>query len=74
MDTFPIENRAGLSADAFALLEATLRGHRSMKHAFDCWLAQTPPLVADDMITQDEFSHDFVFRLGADRYLVYDAT
>ena len=65
MEPFPAENRAQLSADAFARLSALLRGHWA--------LAQAPPIVPD-MITQDEFSHDFVLRLPDGLYLAYDST
>lgn len=73
MESFPVENRAGLSAEAFASLAATLRGHRSMKHVLDWALAHSPPIVPD-MITQDEFSHDFLLRFSNDVWLVYDST
>jgi hypothetical protein len=74
MEPFPIENRAQLSAEDFAALATVLRGHHSMKHVLDWAAQQSPSMLPGDMITQDEYSHDFLFRLAEDRYLVYDST
>lgn len=73
MEPFALENRAQVSAETLAPLEALLRGHRSMKHVLDWALTQAPPLVPD-MVTQDEFSHDFLLRLPNGLYLAYDST
>ncbi len=71
---FPIENRAALPADEFARLAAVVAGHTSMKHAFDWLLSRSPPVVPADMVTQDEYSHDFVCPLPGGAWLVYDST
>jgi hypothetical protein len=70
----PVENRAGLSAEDFARIARAVAGHRSMKHALDWLLAQAPPLDLTDMVTQDEFSHDFLVACPAGLWLVYDST
>lgn len=74
MNLFPIENRAGLVAAAFADLAATLVGHRSFKTALDWGFARTPPLVLVDVLAQDEFSHDGILSGLGDLWLVYDMT
>jgi hypothetical protein len=72
--TFPIENRAGLDANAFAALSAILAEQRSFKHALDWALNRTPPLRLEDVLAQDEFSHDGMIS-GLDQlWLVYDMT
>ncbi|MGL4555346.1 MAG: hypothetical protein ACRC33_29615 [Gemmataceae bacterium] len=58
--TIPVENRAGLSAEAFAPLEAALREQSSMRRAMAWWFAHQPPLSPAGMITQDEFSYDLL--------------
>jgi hypothetical protein len=37
------------------------------------WLSRDPPRLVVDVVKQDEFTQDVVFRDG-DRYLVYDTT
>jgi hypothetical protein len=69
----PVENRAGLPDERFAELARFVGRHRSIKHALDWLLRQDPPLALDDMVTQDEFSHDFLANLG-DCWLAYDTT
>jgi hypothetical protein len=70
----PIENRAGLSPEQFAAIARAVAGHRSMKHALDWLLGQAPPLELTDMVTQDEFSHDFLVAYPGGLWLVYDST
>ena len=70
----PVENRAGLPEDDFARLAGAVAGHRSMKHALDWLMAHVPPLELTDMVTQDEFSHDFVVAYPGGLWLVYDST
>lgn len=72
--TFPIENRAGLPAEAFERLAGALARQRSIKHAVD-WLAgHEPPLAPVGMVTQDEFSHDILVAYPGGLWLVYDST
>jgi hypothetical protein len=70
----PIENRARLPAGDFDRLAGTVAGHRSMKHALDWLLGHIPPLRLTDMLTQDEFSHDFLVAYPGGLWLVYDST
>ncbi len=72
--TFPIENRADLAPDTFARLAALLVGQRSIKHAIDWLVSHNPPLTLADMLTQDEYSHDFLVPYPGGLWLVYDAT
>jgi hypothetical protein len=70
----PVENRAGLPAEDFAPVARAVVGHRSMKHALDWLLGHSPPLELTDMVTQDEFSHDFLVAYPGGLWLVYDST
>lgn len=71
---FPVENRAGLSPEAFAGLAAVVARHTSVKHALDWLLGMTPRVLPDDALAQDEFSHDVLFPYPAGYWLVYDCT
>ena len=70
----PVENRAALAEADFAELARVVSAHRSMKHALDWVLGQRPPLALADMVTQDEFSHDFLVAYPGGLWLVYDST
>jgi hypothetical protein len=74
MTSFPIENRACLDAGAFAGLSAILTGHRSFKSALDWALTRKPPLHLEDVLAQDEFSHDSILSGLDGLWLVYDVT
>jgi hypothetical protein len=69
-----IENRTSLPVEEIGQLLSTVASHTSMKHALDWLLAQSPPLGLTDMVTQDEFSHDFLIALPGELWLVYDST
>ncbi|GAC1334785.1 MAG: hypothetical protein NVSMB14_01980 [Isosphaeraceae bacterium] len=72
--TFPIENRAPFSGEAFDRLAAILRLQRSIRHAVDWWATFEPRLAPPDMVTRDEFSHDLIVDLGDGLWIVYDST
>lgn len=39
------------------------------------WMrALTPPRLLDDIVTQDEYTHDVLLSLAEDTWLVYDTT
>jgi len=69
-----VENRAQLEPGEFARLDANLTAQRSVRHVLD-WLSRhEPPLRMEDMVTQDEFSHDILVPYEKQLYLVYDST
>jgi hypothetical protein len=70
----PVENRAGLPAENFAAIARAVAVQRSMKHALDWLLGHSPSLELTDMVTQDEFSHDFLVAYPGELWLVYDST
>ena len=51
-----------------------LRQHVTIKHVLDWCLLQTPKLEIDDMITQDEYTHDFIVHWDDSIHLVYGTT
>ena len=70
----PVENRADLPAADFAALAEVVSAQRSMKHVLDWALGRRPPLDLADMVTQDEFSHDFLVAYPGGLWLAYDST
>jgi hypothetical protein len=70
----PLENRAGVPEQEFAELARAVSGQRSMKHVLDWALGHRPPLALADMVTQDEYSHDFLVAYPGGLWLVYDST
>jgi hypothetical protein len=47
---------------------------RSLDEAFKWALRQTPRLRPEDVVIQDEYSHDVLFRAPDDSYFVLDTT
>jgi hypothetical protein len=72
--TFPIENRAELAEAEFRDLADRVGSHTSIRQGLDWVLARTPPGRPDDSIALDEFSHDVLFELRPDLWLVYSCT
>lgn len=72
MTPLAIDDRAGLSPEALSTLRAAVDLQNSLQAAVRWALARHYALL--DVIDQDEFTRDIVFHMGADLYLVYDAT
>ena len=47
---------------------------RSLDEAFKWALRQTPRLQPADVVIQDEYTHDVIFRAGDESYLVFDTS
>jgi hypothetical protein len=72
--SFPIENRASLTANDFAHFASAVASQSSIKHALDWLLGHNPPLTPTGMVTQDEFSHDILVNYPGGLWLVYSTT
>ncbi|HKR66501.1 MAG TPA: hypothetical protein VJZ00_22430 [Thermoanaerobaculia bacterium] len=46
----------------------------TLEHAFRWALQQEPRLQPVDVVTQDEFTHDVLFRADDGSFLVFDST
>ena len=69
-----VENRSRLALGEFDELERYLAGQTSVRHVL-LWLAKhEPPLQVQDMITQDEFSHDILIPFKDGQYIVYESS
>jgi hypothetical protein len=69
-----IENRAGLDDELFLTILREVSGQSSIRHVVDWMGRHRPPLRIEDMVTQDEFSHDIVVPYRESLFLVYDCT
>lgn len=62
-----------MSCDGAALLEEARR-FKTLDQAFRWAVARTPRILPDDVVIQDEYSHDVLFRAADDCFLVFDTT
>jgi hypothetical protein len=46
----------------------------TLDQAFRWAVSQSPRVLPDDVVIQDEYTHDVLFRAVEDRYLVFDTT
>ena len=46
----------------------------TLDHVFRWALRQEPRLQPEDVVIQDEYTHDVLFRAGDDSFLVFDTT
>ncbi len=70
----PLHDYADMPADARAGLERTLAPFTRLSHVLDWGRALDPPLRVDDVITQDEYTHDALMRLPNETWLAFDTT
>jgi hypothetical protein len=69
-----LENRAELDDEPFMNIVREISDQSSIRHVVD-WLGRhQPALKIEDMVTQDEFSHDIMVPYRDGLYLVYDST
>lgn len=62
-----------MSLDRSTLLEQA-QTFANLDQAFRWAVRQTPAIVPDDVVIQDEYTHDVLFRAADDAYIVFDAT
>jgi hypothetical protein len=55
-------------------LLADARSCRTLEQAFRWAIRQEPPLTPGDVVIQDEYTHDVLFRSQGGYYLVFDTT
>ena len=74
MAMIPLIDYAGLANDEVASLERVVSEHRGLDDIFAWGRRQDPPVHPADVIKQDEFTHDVLVPLAAQRWLVYGTT
>ena len=51
-----------------------MAGHATLERVLEWGRAQTPPRRVEEIITQDEFTHDVLVPVDNSQYLAYDVT
>jgi hypothetical protein len=69
-----VQDRAGLGPAALASLEAAVAGHETLEDLLRWGRAQVPPVLIEQLVTQDEFTHDVLVPWPDGLTLVYDTT
>lgn len=69
-----IEFRTPVSASVRASIQAMFASQKTMEDVVRWALAQKPPRLVEDLVVQDEYTHDVVIRHPSGVYLVYDTT
>jgi hypothetical protein len=70
----PLEDRAGLPPGERAALATAVAAQRTLGDVLDWAGTQDPPLRVDEVITQDEYTHDVLVAWRGGCWLVYDTT
>jgi hypothetical protein len=50
------------------------RALQSLEQAMRWSLAQNPRIIPEDVVVQDEYTHDVLFRVSETTYLVFDTS
>ena len=67
-------NRTGLPDARFRDLQLGVADHATLERVLEWGGTQTPPRRVEEIITQDEFTHDVLVPLDNAQYLAYDVT
>jgi hypothetical protein len=73
-DRREIEWRTEVSADLRASIETLFGVQRTLEDVVRWGLLQKPPRLVEDVVVQDEYTHDVVIAHPGGVYLVYDTT
>jgi hypothetical protein len=67
-------DRTGLPDARFRDLQLAVADHATLERVLEWGRTQTPPRRVEEIITQDEFTHDVLVPLDNSQYLAYDVT
>jgi len=70
----PITNQAQLSDTQVAKLAAEIGGQATLHDILDWGFAHKPVRRVEEIVTQDEYTHDVLVPLDAPLYLAYDVS
>jgi hypothetical protein len=70
----PVTNRSRLAVPAFGELAARMGEHLTLERMLAWGRAETPVRRVEEIVTQDEFTHDVLVALDAPLYPAYDVT
>ena len=69
-----LANQASLPPDELRSLADAILRHETLEDVLIWCAEQTPPTTIEDVVVQDEFSHDVLIPLPKSLYLVYGTT
>ncbi|HKG96154.1 MAG TPA: hypothetical protein VKA84_29845 [Gemmatimonadaceae bacterium] len=69
----PLTNHAALPPDALAAVRAEVAPHATLERVL-AWTRSAAASDVEEIVTQDEYTHDVVVRYRDGLYLVYDTT
>lgn len=67
-------NRTRLPDARFRDLQLAVADHATLERVLEWGRTHIPPLRVEEIITQDEFTHDVLVPLDNSQYLAYDVT
>ena len=70
----PLIDYAGLTTDEQQRIAVIHSGLSTLAGVLDWARAEKPPLAVEEIITQDEYTHDVLIPDRQGHYLVYDTT
>jgi hypothetical protein len=70
----PVHNEAGLPDERIAGLHAAVQPLRTLGDVLAWSRTGTRSRQPTEIVTQDEYTHDVVFRLDGELYLAFDTT
>ena len=74
MSRIDIRDYVSTDAASRAALREQLGGLTTLARVLAWGQAQSPPITVDDILTQDEYTHDVFMTLDRHRHLVFDTT
>ena len=74
MRTVDITFRPGVPEHVVASFVGQLREQRTLGDLMNWLRTLEPPRTVDEVITQDEYTHDVLVRLGPELVLAFDTT
>lgn len=69
-----VEARGSVTQSAWDAISVLVKPQRTLEEVVRWGLAQKPPVLIQDVVVQDEYTHDVVIPYRDGLYLVYDTT
>jgi hypothetical protein len=69
-----VHDNAGLGPAGLASIQAAVEGHETLEDLIRWGRGRTPPVLIEQVVTQDEFTHDVLVPWPDGLTLVYDTS
>ena len=74
MSELPLHDHADTPPGPLEFLRTTFTGFTTLGQLLDWGCDVDPPVHVEEIVAQDEYSHDVLVPLPDERYLVFDTT